>query len=61
MTSDRQQVDLEFVDVGRDLASRLLCIGVKTDAMLPPDLADLLDRLDGAASLLACIMLRRVV
>lgn len=48
MTSDRQQVDAEFVDVGRDLADRLGRIGVKANPALPRDRADLLDRLDGA-------------
>jgi hypothetical protein len=48
VTSDGQQIDAEFVDLGRDFSHRLRCIGMDTDPALPRDRADFLDRLDGA-------------
>ncbi|KOT06413.1 hypothetical protein DM77_1168 [Burkholderia mallei] len=48
VTGDRQQIDAERIDVGRDLADRLGRVRVKPDAVLAGDRADILDRLNGA-------------
>src|SRR5439155_26121410 len=48
VASDREQIDAELVDLGRDLSNRLRCVRMKADPMLPRDRADFLDRLDRA-------------
>jgi hypothetical protein len=45
---DREQVDAQVLDVGRDLADGLCGVGVEEDASLARDLADLADGLDRA-------------
>ena len=46
--AERRQVDLQLVDVERNLADRLHRVGVEQDALLLRDRADLGDRLDDA-------------
>jgi hypothetical protein len=62
MAGDRQQVDAERVDSGRDLADRLRRVRVEADAVLAGDGADLFDRLDRADLVVgACMTLIRTV